>query len=338
MVISPSSSVYTTPPTTTVDSNELEQPQRLINMSTANPSTYPDPGPSRPRSPKQKRPVTYASRASSDRRRSTSRDATKRSGHTTTTTAAATATPRRGSPHSPRNARRTVSSSPASGGRQPLGAVSQRRREDLLELHRESCRLFQEGRDLNGNHMNNGFVSDSSVAQHRQLNHSKRNSLVSGHDNGSSRHEDYAPSPTKQPSTPTIRETPQQQQQQNNADPDTVMIDWMTPSTRRREYEKIDRQNRGIRGWWRRIAPKWCTSREKRTPFYEEKDGKANYEGSVRRFRMDLPDDADGGVIGGIRPSWSVGSSTQNQLLPKENGDRTRGDGSGRRWFCFGSR
>ncbi|THC91854.1 hypothetical protein EYZ11_008676 [Aspergillus tanneri] len=71
-----------------------------------------------------------------------------------------------------------------------------------------------------------------------------------------------------------------------------TVIDWTSPSTRRREYEKIDRASSGMRGFWRRVAPRWCQSRDNRTPFFEEgKDGKGNYEGSVRRFRMDLPDE-----------------------------------------------
>jgi hypothetical protein len=50
---------------------------------------------------------------------------------------------------------------------------------------------------------------------------------------------------------------------------------------------------------WRRVAPKWCRS-DTRTPFFEEdKDGKGNYEGSVRRFRMDLPDEVDAAAGGG---------------------------------------
>jgi hypothetical protein len=71
----------------------------------------------------------------------------------------------------------------------------------------------------------------------------------------------------------------------------TTVIDWTTPSTRRREYEKIDRSSRGVRGMWRRFAPSWCQSGERRTLFFEEgKGGKEMYEGSVRRFRMDVPD------------------------------------------------
>ncbi|KAI9878359.1 MAG: hypothetical protein M1830_001140 [Pleopsidium flavum] len=67
-----------------------------------------------------------------------------------------------------------------------------------------------------------------------------------------------------------------------------TIIDWTSPSTRRREYQKIDRSCRGFRGWWRRIAPRWCSSTS-RSRFYDENDG--SDAGSVRRYRIGLPDD-----------------------------------------------
>ncbi|KAJ5605990.1 hypothetical protein N7510_008771 [Penicillium lagena] len=74
--------------------------------------------------------------------------------------------------------------------------------------------------------------------------------------------------------------------------PATVM-EWTSPTTRRREYEKIDRASRGVRGLWRRVAPRWFRPDDSRTPFFEEGRSSRNREGSVRRFRMDLPDDHD---------------------------------------------
>lgn len=67
-------------------------------------------------------------------------------------------------------------------------------------------------------------------------------------------------------------------------------IDWTHPSTRLSEYEKIDRSCRGIRGVWRRLAPRWCT-RGSRMGFYRVEgeeggdDGKSD-AGSVRRYRV----------------------------------------------------
>ena len=69
----------------------------------------------------------------------------------------------------------------------------------------------------------------------------------------------------------------------------TTIIDWKTPASRRREYEKIDRCSRGFRGLWRKVTPTWLRGGHQ-ARFYEGKDDDA---GSVRRYRLDLPEEAD---------------------------------------------
>lgn len=232
---------------------------------------------------------------------------------------------------------RESSLSPTSLNRKPVAAVPHRRREDLLALHRESCRLFQDDPHSNPSqpsppeiashpltepisdgyeHMSNsGLQQSSSLPLPPPVHPSEESPLADGpteSDIDSSRR-DSGLIPINAPSTNTQ---------------DTV-IDWMTPSTRRREYAKIDRANRGVRGWWRRVAPKWCQLQDKRTPFFEEKDGKANYEGSVRRFRMDLPDvDEHGQPQVGRTGSFP---SVRSHLLPKTVNPSK---GRKRRWFC----
>jgi len=67
-----------------------------------------------------------------------------------------------------------------------------------------------------------------------------------------------------------------------------TVIDWTDPKTRKREYEKIDRNTRGWRGLWYKIAP--CgLSKSSRTQFYDEKTGDDD-AGSVRRYRLDIDD------------------------------------------------
>ncbi|KAF2687871.1 hypothetical protein K458DRAFT_171560 [Lentithecium fluviatile CBS 122367] len=68
--------------------------------------------------------------------------------------------------------------------------------------------------------------------------------------------------------------------------PDTTMH-WMSPSTRKQQYEKIDRANSGLRGFFRKIVPK-CVSGEPSDTFYENDKSDA---GSIRRYRMDVSDE-----------------------------------------------
>ena len=68
--------------------------------------------------------------------------------------------------------------------------------------------------------------------------------------------------------------------------PDTI-IHWTSPSTRRREYAEIDRSHRGVRRFLRKVTPRWCSGSPSQ-PFYDSKDN--SDLGSVRRYRLDLPE------------------------------------------------
>ena len=81
---------------------------------------------------------------------------------------------------------------------------------------------------------------------------------------------------------------------------DPVVIDWTSPSTRRREYREIDKCNRGFRRAWKTIAPKCCWCKSWRRGFYVESnspvgvdfnDDKDDDAESVRRYRLELEDD-----------------------------------------------
>jgi hypothetical protein len=65
-----------------------------------------------------------------------------------------------------------------------------------------------------------------------------------------------------------------------------VTIHWTSDETRRKEYAAIDRNQKGLRGLWNKVAPKFARSGPK-SRFYDEKEG--SDAGSVRRFRLDLP-------------------------------------------------
>jgi hypothetical protein len=63
---------------------------------------------------------------------------------------------------------------------------------------------------------------------------------------------------------------------------------WTSTETRRQDYARIDKANKGMRGLFRKIMPKFArTTSESR--FFDEKDGSDTC--SVRRYRLDLDDD-----------------------------------------------
>ncbi|KAF3045227.1 hypothetical protein E8E12_010865 [Didymella heteroderae] len=63
----------------------------------------------------------------------------------------------------------------------------------------------------------------------------------------------------------------------------TTTTHWTSPSTRKRDYERIDRQNTGLRGLVRRAVPRCVSGPPER--FYEKDQSDA---GSVRRYRLDV--------------------------------------------------
>jgi hypothetical protein len=68
------------------------------------------------------------------------------------------------------------------------------------------------------------------------------------------------------------------------------VMSWTSTESRRREYEKIDRSYRGLRGLWKKVAPRWCRRKCARRGFFEGKDGEVE---SVRRYRIALDEDDD---------------------------------------------
>lgn len=95
--------------------------------------------------------------------------------------------------------------------------------------------------------------------------------------------------------------------------------DWTLPSTRLREYEKIDRSCHGVRGLWRRYAPHWCR-RNSRLGFFEEDRGDTS---SVRRYRMDLSK---------CQSDIKITSVEKDAMPPKSRIRRTWGHFSSKPW------
>ncbi|KAL4923251.1 uncharacterized protein BDV17DRAFT_248213 [Aspergillus undulatus] len=227
------------------------------------------------RTPKRKRTTSTPSTRSPGETRSSSRSTRRSGGHS-----------RQSSLHSHRRTNTLTSLTPSV----PDSPV---RRENLLALHRESCRLFQENstsRQLPSPPLSprlprtfSGLNTppESPILESRRSSSTLRPRSNSSHN---SSHQENAP----------VHHVEGEILSAESKRTQPTIIEWTSPSTRRREYKEIDRASSGVRGFWRRVAPRWCQFGNSRVPFYvEREDGKANYEGSVRRFRMDLPDEPE---------------------------------------------
>ncbi|KAJ6124752.1 hypothetical protein N7471_012069 [Penicillium samsonianum] len=252
---------------------------------------------------------------------------------------------RRSSFHSPRRAVPNAAIVPVTSARSSM----QDRRESLLALHRESCRLFQGDGSNRSSTETRPSLHRTASATYR----SQRESRTST-DKGSS-----APSSPIAPSYSSFRFEPESTSPTSTSAPHFItsrdrsntlptnhhhspssssiyvpatVMEWTSPDTRRREYEKIDRASSGVRGLWRRVAPRCFQPRDSRTPFFEE--GKTEREGSVRRFRMDIPEDEE-------PESDSHQGKPQAQLLDflgKTPTSTNSHDGSRKRWTCLRSK
>jgi hypothetical protein len=97
-------------------------------------------------------------------------------------------------------------------------------------------------------------------------------------------------------------------------------IDWTDPSTRRREYEKYDRNKRGFRGFVKKITPK-CLQKDQLEFYNGQSDA-----GSVRRYRLDLETNPEDFQNEKARKKGhsSAGGSNNRQLRKSRS-----------QWSCF---
>jgi hypothetical protein len=180
----------------------------------------------------------------------------------------------------------------------------QRKGQDLISFHRDSCRLFQ---SLEGTLSANCEDLRPVLSRHYSMPGSPSTSF----------HEYLLPpviqQPTKyaedlskdQASADDRREIPERiastvslpvsveiEEMACPMSPTAAtMMSWTTAATRKREYEKIDQAHSGFRGLWKKLTPKWCHGRNSRRKFFE---GKCDGD-SVRRYRVEMPTKFDSG-------------------------------------------
>lgn len=175
--------------------------------------------------------------------------------------------------------------------------------DDVLALHFRSCSLFQ-----------NPCYS----APHPS---------IAGHGNTSTGMSSPRPSPPAQyPSSDSADSTQKQSSEESNESPNpdeisNTVMHWTTSKTRRKEYEDIDRSNSGVRLLIRRITPR-CVTGPPPPKFYQEN---VDDTGSVRRYRMDLPESDDDEV-----------EDEKNARNGKtENTEMTFPASRKKNWLCF---
>lgn len=94
-------------------------------------------------------------------------------------------------------------------------------------------------------------------------------------------------------------------------------MQWTSPSTRRRDYERIDKANSGLRGFFRKVTPRCVSGQQEK--FYEKDNSDT---GSVRRYRLDDGDDfMDEKDV--LRPHTSAYENSTTQSKTKK------------KWVCF---
>ncbi|PVH79923.1 hypothetical protein DL98DRAFT_211530 [Cadophora sp. DSE1049] len=107
---------------------------------------------------------------------------------------------------------------------------------------------------------------------------------------------------------------------------------WTSDSTRRLEYAAIDAASKGVRGFFIKLLPDCILpASSRRTKFHCEDDDAASDAGSVRRYRLVLPEEKEGVCCG--REDSGAGAGGASGI----------GKGSGRkgllrRWTSFGRR
>jgi hypothetical protein len=187
--------------------------------------------------------------------------------------------------------------------------------DDVLALHFRSCSLFQ-------NVQNQSALANTTVSE-RQLSDGEVSPThiypVAGHVPHASGTDDALPEAGSQ-------------QEPKDKVATTTTIHWTSPATRRREYETMDKAHSGIRGAIRKVIPNFCLPGPPPPKFYDENQSDT---GSVRRYRMDIPEDEE--EMNDVDEKNAPGVHTQSSCpvathIKQGASTHTR---PRRRWGCF---
>ncbi|KAF1945759.1 hypothetical protein EJ02DRAFT_24928 [Clathrospora elynae] len=168
--------------------------------------------------------------------------------------------------------------------------------DDVLALHFRSCSLFTNP----SYHSNSGLPSPT-------LSHGDAFGLPSAASRFSSDDMQVVDeNPASKQSGETIADV------EENAN---TTMQWTSPCSRKREYERIDKANSGFRGFFRKVTPR-CVSGPPPQKFYEKDQSDA---GSVRRYRLDDivdgVDDFANEKKKSVRPHTAIGTTRSRPSL-----------------------
>ncbi|KAH6864927.1 hypothetical protein BKA58DRAFT_235355 [Alternaria rosae] len=169
--------------------------------------------------------------------------------------------------------------------------------DDVLALHFRSCSIFS-----NPSYQSNSGLPSPSLSQGDAFGFPSAATRFSSD------------------SLRVVEETSMHRQSEDTIDAEktNTTMHWTSPCTRKREYERIDKANSGLRGFFRKVTPRCVSGTHEK--FYEKDQSDA---GSVRRYRMDDLDDAHINEKHSTRPRTSP--------TPRPNSR----PGMKKRWTCF---
>ncbi|KAF2244639.1 hypothetical protein BU26DRAFT_434418 [Trematosphaeria pertusa] len=177
--------------------------------------------------------------------------------------------------------------------------------DDVLALHFRSCSLFS-------NPAYSSNLPSPTISGYRGANT----------DFGSMRVD--PPPPAPQASQDGIESLSPKESEEAVATPEVAnTLHWISPSTRKMQYEKIDRANSGLRGFAKRIVPR-CVSGHQPQRFYEKDRSDV---GSVRRYRMDVSDDEEVDEKSALR--------LQSRKVERSRPEQKNDNAKRKKWGCF---
>lgn len=95
---------------------------------------------------------------------------------------------------------------------------------------------------------------------------------------------------------PSENDRAREREMQNRSPPPTTIQYWTSDSTRRLEYAAIDAASKGVRGFVMKLIPDcFLPSSTKANRFHDGVDD--DDVGSVRRYRLDLPEEEEGSCV-----------------------------------------